>query len=186
MKKILALILALLLVLALAACGATSNEAPTPVPNVEYSNDEQSLKLLFETVLDDLAAEDLSIGKVGGDDSGGWYVISYHPTDVTWDETAFVRRNLANYINFCKAAYQIDGVSDIDFEISTTMMDAKGNESVYTVQSIWMSKDEFETFNWENLEYKKIFDVFKDSCEIFWLYPGIANNITTDDIYYAP
>ena len=163
------------------ADNSAAQSTPESSP-VTYAADADSLKQLFTDTLD-INQDDLAVVY---DDINQCYAVSYHPTDAAWDETDFVRKSISNYILYCQQAYQIDGVTSVDFQVSTNMQDSYGNTNLESVIHIRMVKDNFEKFSWENLEYQGIYDNFKDNCEFFWIYPGILQEIDTSDIYYAP
>lgn len=68
------------------------------------------------------------------------------------------------------------------------MVDSRGNEAVGKAIQLEMSRDAFETYNWENMEYKKgMFQQFSSDCDTCYIHPGILNKIDTDnDIFYIP
>lgn len=162
-----------------AISAAQSTPESTPVT---YTADADSLKQLFTDTLN-ITQENLDVTY---DDTNKCFSVSYHPTDAIWDEADFVRKSISNYISYCQQAYQIDGVTSIDFQVSTNMQDSYGNTNLESVMEIRMVKDNFEKFNWKNLEYQGIYDNFKANCEFFWIAPGILKNVDPSDIYYAP
>lgn len=160
----------------------TPNAGEDENKDKDMTTDEQ-LASIFEDLFGSKEVDDF---KLSYDDTEKKYVVAYTPTEQFWDETAFMRTGMTDYVLFCKKAYAISDVTAVDFEISTTLTDAKGNDAVEPVLSILMPKSEFDSFNWDNLEYQDIYDSFVQSCTLFWAHPAIINNADLTEIYYAP
>lgn len=156
--------------------------APTPEPSPVYSADAKSIKSLSE----DLFSFGYSDLNVYFDDSDKTFVVSFYPTDIPSSETGFVLRGVNRYINFCRVAYGIDGVERIRFDIAASGITNKGNEVKFTGLSILMDRDEFSTFNWDNLSYLPIWDALCNSCLVFQIDPVFSQNIDTSNIFYDP
>lgn len=113
--------------------------------------------------------------------------VNYITRDTFWDETDFIRSQISAYINFCLDAYEVDGITDVFFMVSTEMTDTKGNKEDEVVMKIEMKKDAFGTYNWENMEYRPgMFEQFEADCSVLNIHAGILNNADTDKIYYVP
>lgn len=160
---------------------STEPEATTETTEKSYAADENSLKQLFtDTIL--TKCDNLS---VSFDEINNCYSITYFPVDDFWSETAFIRQCLNDYIKYCREVYLIDGVSSVEFRTSANLMDSKGNAESKEVFHIRMNKDTFQSYNWDNLEYKNIYDSFTSDCDFFWVYPGVLQEVDTSKIYYA-
>lgn len=199
MKKLLKIILTVVFVfwfaiLVVAAATGSDDEGSDTTTSthdeteevISYTNDADSINNLFNDVFKN-DIKDIDSLSVSYDNVTESYLVSYYPTSDVWDETQFVRNNLTDYIDFCKEAYTIDGVTSITFQITTTLQDSKGNESIEDVMDVRMSKDMFNSFNWDNMEFKSdSYNSIVNSCDFYWLYPGILANIDSSKIYYAP
>lgn len=159
-----------------------SSSSESVEKKVSYTADAASLKKLFNHALS-IKTDSLSVKY---DETNKCYTLSYHPSDDSYDETNLVQQGISNYIKYCKKAYTVQGVTSIDFEISTEMIDSYGKSSIDNVLSIRMPKANFSKFNWKNLEYMPIYDNFKDNCEFFWIYPSILKNVKTEKVSYIP
>ena len=105
-----------------------------------------------------------------------------------FNEVDIVRSNLSAYIKFCLGAYETGEVTSVDWWAQTNMIDSKGNESIDKVVQFEMPKETIETYNWENMEYRKgMYSQFSSDCSTCYIHPGILSRIDTDnDIFYAP
>lgn len=105
-----------------------------------------------------------------------------------FNEVDLVRSHLSAYIKFCLAAYDTGEVSSVDWWAETTMIDSKGNESSDKVVQFKMPKETFETYNWENMEYRPgMFQQFSEDCTVCYVHPGLLKNINTEEkLFYAP
>lgn len=148
----------------------------------ELEISEDTLSQLFSQIV----TNEYSDLEVTADYDDASYTVQYIFTDTVWDESSLVTNCISDYINFCIKAYDMDNISSIRFAVFVPLIDSKGNESNNNVLLVRMNKDEFNTFNWSNLEYTKIYDVFVSSCEDFWLDKAIADYIDISDIIYRP
>lgn len=99
----------------------------------------------------------------------------------------FVRKQYSGYINYCKKAYKMSGLTSIQFDVSTTMSDTKGNETMEKVMSIGMKKDVFDTYNWDKVKYDKRTiptAISTGDFEINYIHPGIDSKLNWQKIYY--
>lgn len=156
---------------------STSDNEP-----VTYTADSDSLKQLFTDTLS-VKNNDLSVTY---DDINSCYSVSYFYASDFWDETNFVNNCISDYVTYCKEAYSIDGVTNVDFHVSINMKDSYGNSEPSEVFHFRMNKDSFDKFNWDNLKFDSIYDNFSSNCEFFWIYPGVLQKVDTSKIYYAP
>ena len=147
----------------------------------------------FEDTLTELANDSLKNSKVPisvNFNDGACVVHCQAPTSETayFNEVDLVRSHLSAYIKFCIAAYDTGDVSSVDWWAETTMIDSKGNESIGKVVQFKMPKETFETYNWENMEYRPgMFQQFSEDCTVCYVHPGLLKNINTEEkLFYAP
>lgn len=115
----------------------------------------------------------------------GGYQVSYKDISDKWDENSFVTECIRNYVKLSQAVYADDlNCKFVKLYIFVDLTDSKGNTSSSKAISMTMTQEEFNTYYWDNLEYSKIYEQFKESCEDFFIAPGIEKNIDTDKIYY--
>lgn len=117
-------------------------------------------------------------------ENSGLLKISLHYDKTTWDETDFVRECLSDYVDICSEAYEIEGIDKIEYYVFVDLTDSKGNESSNKGFSMYMPKDVFKTYNWENLKYiPGFYKQIESDSEIF-IYPGIKNRVDFEKVYY--
>lgn len=157
----------------------TTSEAVTIDPK-EYTADAGSIEQLAKDVFgfnyDELTVE--------YDDFDEAFVVSFHPTDMYTDSTSWVWKNINRYINFCRIAYQIDGLDRVRFDIYANGIDQYGNEGDFLGLSEIMTRETFENFNWDGLYLLGIWDAFVDNCFAFSLHPLFSEDLDTDRIFY--
>jgi len=113
------------------------------------------------------------------------YVVSYRITDCL-DVTTFVRQNINRYILFCQTAYSVPGIDRVRFDIQLLGQDQYGQDYTITAIQEIMTKETFAKFNWANLEYQNIWEVFNDECYYFGIAPEIINSVDTESVFYDP
>lgn len=155
---------------------------PEPPAPVTYTADAASIQQLasdkFGFEYDGLSVE--------WDDFDSAYAVYFHPTETPMDETHWVRQAINRYILFCQFAYEIEGVDRIRFNITADGQDQYGNAVTFEGLEVLMTKEYFSKFNWENLLYQEIWDVFNDSCYVFSLSPVFNEYLDTSKVFYDP
>lgn len=159
------------------AATQTSTSAETTEAKT-YTADAESLKALFEDTFE-FSYENLTVEQ---EEDGHW-TISYYPTYAGTDEY-FIQNNINWYIAYCKKAYQIDGVTNVEFDASTLFNDGKGNDFVDNAMFMYMTKEQFDTFNWDNLDYQPIYQQMEDNCDLFWVSGVLLQDVDTSKIHY--
>lgn len=163
---------------------ATQNETTTETSS-EVPEEEKPTVAKLNDILDSLNIkyEDLNICQ--DDSDKPQYIIRYLSDDTFWNEKAFVIDNISNYVKICAEAYQIDDINKIELIIYCKMTDARGNEDEDLAFDMCMLKDNYDKYNWKNLEYSKInYDALKSDCEELYIHPSISKNVNFDDLYY--
>lgn len=82
-----------------------------------------------------------------------------------------------------RAFYGNDTIMAIFLGVNTKLMDQYGNEVIERVIKLKMTETEFFIFEWENLEYRPIYQQMKRSCEIHWIHPAIRKKIDPNELY---
>ena len=145
----------------------------------EYSADVESLKKLA-TELFKFKYSNLD---VTFDDFDEAYVVSY-TDDQIYNITSFVNQNLSRYINFCRFAYQIDGLTHVRFDVTLEGIDQYGKDYNIIGVSEIMRKETFDKFDWDNLFLRNIWDVMNDESDYCGIAPEIISDVDTSKIAY--
>lgn len=153
---------------------------PEPAP-VVYTATSESLEQLFT---DKIASYKTEITHFYYSPDDGNIVIHYNPGSL-YNEKAAVIYAIRDYVDYCRYVYVFDDVVSVWMVTEGDFTDSHGNKSVDTVTSIDMSKEAFNSFNWDNLEYVNIYDAFSADCATFYIHPSVLYSINTDEIYYA-
>ena len=104
-----------------------------------------------------------------------------------YDANAFLKMVINDYLNYCKIIYKnYKEVQKIGFYVKTPIIDSYGNKSDQFVVKFDMNRENFEKFNLENLEYSKIYTLFKNECNNFHIESFMEKDITEQDIVYVP
>lgn len=152
----------------------------SPKASTSYNNEVKEELNTIESVI---STEHEAWNEIETSDNG--LKISYKDISTHWDENSLIRDSISNYVKISQAVYlQNVDCKYTDFYVFIDMTDSKGNVSQTKGINIKMTQEEFNTYNWENLEYTNIFEQFKNSCEVFYIAPGIEANIDTEKIYY--
>lgn len=147
-----------------------------------YTADVDSIKELA-TDLFAFDYEELSV--VYDDEIDEAYVITYREKEIR-DITTFVYENINRYIHFCQKAYTIDGIDRIRFDVKLMGQDQYGQDYEITGVEEIMTKETFDKFNWDSLEFMDIWDTFNDECYYFGVAPEIVQQVDTTKIFYTP
>lgn len=111
--------------------------------------------------------------------------ITLHYDETSWDETRFCSDCLTDYINLCKQAYEIDGINKVEYYVFCNFIDSKGNENSEKAFVICMPKDNFDTYNWDNMKYKTgSYSQIESDCEQLGIHAGIKKNVDFNEVYY--
>lgn len=103
----------------------------------------------------------------------------------SWDETSFVNEVFSDYINFCKKVYDEEDIGSVNYSVSTTMVDQKGNEEIYVVFQLCIEKNSFKEYAWDNMAYKRnVYQTIVSDAELFWIHPGILKEFNEEGFYY--
>ena len=115
------------------------------------------------------------------------YKVTVEDKDDYLTSTDFVRKQYTKYINYCKKAYKMSGLTSVQLDVSTTMSDTKGNENMEKVLSIGMKKDVFDTYKWDKVKYDKRTipaAISSGDFEISYTHPGLSKDVKWNKVYY--
>jgi len=119
------------------------------------------------------------------DDSGD-ISITLHYDEASWNETGFIVSCLSDYINICRDAYTLDGITEIEYYVYCDFTDTKGNVSSQKAFAISMKKENFDTYNWDNLKgNSKAYSQIESDCEFLDIHAGIRSQVNFDKVFYA-
>lgn len=111
--------------------------------------------------------------------------ISLHYDDTAWNETRLICSCLTDYIKLCKELYQKDEITKVEYYVFCNLIDSKGNEKSEKGFAMCMTKENFETFNWENLKcVTGSYTQIEADSEYIDIHAGIKKNVDFDKVYY--
>lgn len=162
------------------AASEASSEASDETASMPQTTEEKLTSILDSI---DVHYSDLKI--VSSPTEPTHYGITYHYDEEEWDETSFITSCLSDYINLCLRAYEIDDVQELKLYVFTDLKDTKGHIDSEKGFSIYMPRENFETFDWSNLKNTIIdFNTIESECEFLTIHPGIKGNVNFDKIMY--
>lgn len=160
----------------------STDPEPTAEASQEVSQEPETTESKFTAIIDSLKFKysDLQIY-----DNGSSVKISLHYDSSSWDETHFCSDCLTDYINLCQQGYEIPGIDKIEYYVFVDFQDAKGNEKSEKGFAICMTKKNYETYTWENMEYKEgSYSQIESDCELLDIHLGIKKNVDFNKVYY--
>lgn len=163
-----------------------AEESPAVAQGVRPHKEETMEDKLEALFLDgeEMEAENTEVRYVA---DTGYASVSFTARAAAWDETAFLRDCLSCYVNFCRAAYELDGVNDVFLCIFTEMTDSRGNSQDEAVFKMEMPRDAFQQYDWENMAYRSgTFEQIKADCVLLDVHAGILSRAETEKIFYVP
>ena len=174
--------IAIIAIAAISSNGETDSVSSTPESVADASQTEETTEANeLETIVKNNikgSYEDFSILQ-----NDNYLLVEYTVPD-TYTADSLVYNSLTSYVNICKEAYVYDdAINDIQIMIKTNFMDAKGNVTTDKAIQFKMNKENFETYNWDNLEYISVYDQFSSDCETFYIDSAI--DFSTDKFYYV-
>lgn len=160
--------------------GNKTKDAPEPKAEAETVA-PQTVEDQLTTIIDSLHFKYSDLEII----TGSTTKISLHYDKESWDETRFCQSCLTDYINLCKQAYALDGIDKVEYYVFVNLTDPKGNETSEKGFSICMSKDVFNTYNWDNLEYvTDSYNQIASDCEFIDIHAGIEKNVDFSKVFY--
>lgn len=168
---------------------------PTPVEQVTPENtpEEQAVPVEApkeETITDKLwKALDASIKSRDGydvqweEEKGTAKLI--RTKDTFWDENSLVRDTYTDFVKYGREVFQIEGVNRIEIEYMAPFTDSFGNESNQRAVGILMTKEEFQKFNWDNLNYQPVYQQIQDHAVYQFIHPAIMKDTSEDKLFLS-
>lgn len=157
----------------------TSIEVADAIETV-YTTTEESLIQLFEDYIGKCSDLDISYYP---DDEEKCVTISYTP--IIYDETYFVSSRISEFINYSRYVYQMENVDLVSFDIKAIFIDSHGQQYSDTIMRIDMPKTVFDTYAWENLEYRNVYPIFNDEGAVY-VEPSMLQDVDQTSVYYNP
>ena len=145
-----------------------------------YSADADSIKEMASDLFD-FNYDGLEVSYDADIDEA--FVVTYRITEYK-DITTFVYQNINRYIHFCQRAYDIAGIDRVRFDVKLLGQDQYGKDyEIMGLQEL-MTRETFDKFEWDNLAYQNIWEVFNDECYYFGVAPEIISDVDTEKIFY--
>ncbi len=110
--------------------------------------------------------------------------IIYQPESV-WDGNETVRKAYSYLVKYGQEAFKIQNVKIVETIIKTEFINEYGKTNVRKAVVFSMKKDEFQKYNWEELEYKPIFDQINRSVIKNRIHPAIQKELEKEELYLS-
>lgn len=106
-----------------------------------------------------------------------------YKTDTPLTYNSLLNEVLSFYVKIGKEIYTQSEIEVFNFIVNGTVTDQYGTESIDKLIEISMPKENFQKYNWENLEYKPIYNSFIKDTEIFYILFSIRKELDLDKIF---
>lgn len=106
-----------------------------------------------------------------------------YKTDTPFTYNSLLNEVLSFYVKIGKEIYTQSETESFNFIVNGTVTDQYGTESIDKLIEISMPKENFQKYNWENLEYKPIYNSFIKDTEIFYILFSIRKELDLDKIF---
>lgn len=166
------------------SASADSGSASGSDSNTTESNDTSTsmstqLHKVFTSTVHNCDIDSFQYGKNEGE-----LQVEFSYTSVP-SEQMLLKEAISDYVNFCLAAYEADSTLErVTFNIYEPVIDAKGNSDTQKVVGMQMTREIFNTYNWENMRGRPVYDSFSTDCEYFYVLAGVLNKVDTSSITY--
>lgn len=110
-------------------------------------------------------------------------IIVKYKTDTPLTFNTLLREVLSLYVKIGKIIYNNNNIQEFDFIINGDVTDEYGNKKIDRLIEILMPKDNFVKYQWENLEYQPIYNIFIKETDIFYILYSMRNQIDIDKIF---
>ena len=110
-------------------------------------------------------------------------VIVKYKTDTPLTFNTLLREVLSLYVKIGKIIYNNNNIQEFDFVINGDITDEYGNKKIDRLIEILMPKDNFVKYQWENLEYQPIYNIFIKETDIFYILYSMRSQIDIDKIF---
>lgn len=163
---------------------ADSGSASVPDSDTSQSSNTSTpmsmqLREVFTNIVNNCEIDSFQYGKTEGE-----LQVEFSYSSVP-SEQMLLKNAISDYINFCIAAYEKDSTLDrVTFNIYEPVIDAKGNSDTQKVVGIQMTREKFDTYNWENMRGRPVYDTFSVDCEYFYVLAGVLNKVDISSVTY--
>ena len=113
----------------------------------------------------------------------GFKIVTLTKKGDMFDENSFVRDGFSTFVKYGREAFKINGVDHVLIDLTTTLVNSYGEESTETGMTIEMTRDNFQKFNWENLEYTPVRKQIESASEYFFIHGAIQKDLNNDKLY---
>jgi len=160
----------------------TATEAPTAIPKPLTMDDK--LWQAFNKVFDDRYKKGTQIKYTATDKT----VVLIQEPGKYWSETnlydldekRLVETAISSFVQYGREAFKIEGVNRVGVDYRMPFTDSYGKETVSTAFSFSMTKEEFQKYNWNNLNGKPIYyQIIRSTTDdpLFSIDPAILRKI---------
>jgi len=175
MRKTLVFVLSVIL---LCSCGTSKKITQEEINNLSY---EEAVKV----VVDDIIGKDAENLEITNSFYEEDCILVKYKFDGSSDSTRYVNQVFTEYINVCRRLYKHPNAKNIYFDISTDLIDSKGNVFDRSVVYLLMSVDKFNSFNWSNLCGRELsFESVESECLMFLIKDPIVKEFDNDKLMY--
>lgn len=106
-----------------------------------------------------------------------------YKTDTPLTFNTLLREVLSLYVKIGKIIYNNNNIQEFDFVINGDITDEYGNKKIDRLIEILMPKDNFVKYQWKNLEYQPIYNIFIKETDIFYILYSMRSQIDIDKIF---
>lgn len=151
----------------------------TPVPTTPLTL-EGKLQQIINKVLSD--QKDV---KVNYDKETQIATVTYGEGSEFFDEKGMVQGAITVLVEVGQKAFKFDGINELGIVVRNKFTDSYGKENIEDAVRLFMTKEEFQKFDWNNLKYHPIYYPISRSASVFIIHPAILKNIKIDDLYLS-
>jgi len=150
---------------------------PTPTPQVEQTVDTMDqLWKAVDTGLQTRESIDIKYDY-------GFKIVTLTKDGDMFDSNGFVRDGYSTLVRYGREAFKIDGVDHVLIDLRASFTDNYGNSHMDTGMTVEMTKENFQKFNWDNLEYTPVSKQIEAASEYYFIHYSIQKNLNTDKLY---
>lgn len=101
-----------------------------------------------------------------------------------WDNADGIRTVYFKLVDSGKELFPSNlGIEKVIVQATADFTDSYGKESETLAMNVGMSKQEFEKYNWKNLEYQPIYNQMSSSCDPHYIHPAFLDGVNYEKIY---
>lgn len=167
----------------------SSTQVPTPIdtaPSTPASAPQPKKKSTADLLWVSL---DKAFGNRKGfglqfDEAAGLATITRtYGADDLWDENDAVRKGYSLLVKFGMQAFKVPNVNRVEAVVVVPMTDSYGKTSNEMVVDLVITKEEFQKYDWKELEYQAISPQMQRSCIKYWIHPSVLTNTNPDKLF---